>query len=44
MRGSLAEAEQMCWERVVSMRLTKRDVGSKVTPTFSRSSEGRRLG
>ena len=44
MRGSPAEADSICWERVVSMRLTNSDGGSKVTPSLSVSSDGRRSG
>ena len=44
MRGSLAEADWIQWERAVSMILTKRDGGSRVTLMLSSSSEGRRSG
>ena len=43
-RGSLAEADSMHWDRAVSMRLIKRDGGSRVTPKLSSFSEERRAG
>ena len=43
-RGSPEEANSMHWERAVSMMLIKRDGGSKVTPSLSAVSEGRRSG
>lgn len=44
MRGSLAEVDLIQWERAVSMILTKRDGGSRVTLLLSSLSEGRRSG
>ena len=44
MRGSLAEADWIQWERAVSIILTKRDGGSRVTLILSSLSEGRRSG
>ena len=34
----------MCWDKAVSIRLTKREGGSKVTPVLSSLSVGRRSG
>ena len=42
--GSPAEADLMRWERAVSMRLTKREGGRRVTSVLSESSAGRRSG
>ena len=44
MRGSSAEVDWIRSERVVSMMRTKRDGGSRVTPSLSRLEGGRRSG
>ena len=43
-RGSEVEEDWMRWEREVSMRLTKRDGGRRVTPSLSGVVEGSRSG
>ena len=43
-RGSPLDAEPIHWDKVVSMRLIKREEGSRVTPLLSMEDEGRRSG
>ena len=43
-RGSEVEEDWMQWERKVLMRLTKRDGGRRVTPSFSGVVEKSRSG
>ena len=43
-RGSPLDVEPMCWDRAVSMRLIKREGGSRVMPSLSMEDGGRRSG
>ena len=43
-RGLEVEEDWMRWERDVSMRLTKREGGRRVTPSFSSVVEGSKSG
>ena len=44
MRGLEAEEDWTWWEREVLMRLTKREGGRRVTPSFSDIVEGSKSG